>query len=128
MRKLILTIGIILLSVISYGQDINNESKIRDRIEMEIISKVKYLDPSYPINGTEHEIGKYISKHPHAPLRMTLTVKEWEKSLYSWYEENPYYPRFIEYHKFDKTLNFENSVFFYKIAKEQWIKHNKIKN
>ncbi|MFH2143671.1 MAG: hypothetical protein ABIJ97_14700 [Bacteroidota bacterium] len=139
MKNILILFVVVFLTKFIIGQELNKNDFI-EKQESEYSQFIKYSDPSFPVlnekEKSESEIGnykrsleEYAKLHPPVPeYSNTGNLIEDEANykiiLDNWYANNPYFPRFIQYHLFHKNLTIENDNMFYKEAVKVWFDHN----
>ena len=112
----------------------NHENGNLNQYQKDAITFKNYLDPTFP-DPLMHKdiqdpaIADYAKQHPPIPLKVISGNHdqdqiEWESKVNDWCARNPYFPQFLEYHKFNYLLKAEDDVIFYNTAKKEWIKRN----
>ncbi|MFH0895561.1 MAG: hypothetical protein V2A54_14075, partial [Bacteroidota bacterium] len=96
---------------------------------------LKYTDPSFPVyTGTENpyedisfnnKLEEFAKLHPPCPMRRRTGDYDYDKSQFetatnNWFAYQPFFPRFIEYHRFNFLLNPNDDIEIYNNAVEVW--------
>lgn len=112
----------------------NNEKANYNEIKKDAETFKEYLDPTFPDVNLHKDIqdptiADYAKQHPHIPLKKNTGNPQsdqanWESNVNNWVAANPYFPQFLEYHKFNYLLTPEDDIIFYNTAKAEWIKRN----
>jgi len=107
---------------------------IKDQIEKDGIMYKNYMDPTFPdvakITSTQDPaMADYAKQHPPIPLKKNTgnepyDQETWQSKVSIWFTYNPYFPQFIEYHKFNYLLTADDDLKFYNTAKTEWIKRH----
>ncbi|NVO03967.1 MAG: hypothetical protein HXX09_14825 [Bacteroidetes bacterium] len=133
MKKQILYILILgLFSFTVYSQ--NTEKKEIIQFQEDAKTYKNYVDPTFPdiskhLDIQDPTIADYAKQHPPIPLKINtgneqFDQTDWEIKVNNWVAANPYFPQFIEYHKYNRLLTAEDDLIFYNTAKAEWIKRN----
>jgi hypothetical protein len=133
MKKQIL--NLIILSLFSFAVYAQKDEKINlNQYQKDELLFKKYLDPTFPqteqnIKTQNHDLADYIKQHQPIPLKLNTGNEQfdqidWEVKVNDWFAKNPYFPRFLEYHKDNYLLNPEADIILYNTAKSEWIKRN----
>ena len=139
MKKLILSFVFIWTGNIIFAQEKELNEIVKNQ-EAKYSKFIEYSDSSFlVISASEKSIAEignykrameeYAKLHPPVPkYPLTGNAIEDEANykilVDNWYDNNPNFPRFIQYHLFHKNLTIENDKIFYEKAVKVWFDHN----
>ena len=139
MKKLILSFVFIWTGNIIFAQEKELNEIVKNQ-EAKYSKFIEYTDSLFlVISASEKSIAEienykrameeYAKLHPPVPkYPLTGNAIEDEANykilVDNWYDNNPNFPRFIQYHLFHKNLTIENDKIFYEKAVKVWLDHN----
>lgn len=97
----------------------------------------EWYDPSFPVPNTPEKImnysasvEEYVKEHPAFPVLSVNNATPEQIAAYNEMVENwvqqygEYFPRFVEYSKYNRVLTSENDYDIYFAAREEWVRRN----
>ncbi|OFY87616.1 MAG: hypothetical protein A3F72_13550 [Bacteroidetes bacterium RIFCSPLOWO2_12_FULL_35_15] len=136
MKKILLILLLFLTANSFLAQSINSHDIIAGE-ESKNSKYFSYTDPAFPIfdffankGDYKRALEAYAKNHPPIPKPHITGNKKDDAANYkiildNWFKNNPYFPRFIEYHLFQKNLTLEDDIEYYEKAVKVWSEHQK---